>query len=871
MSATRRERAGGLPTASECFVGRDPELDRIFSLLLGSARLITLIGPGGIGKTRLATEALLRFREAGPTSAYWVRLARLSKGSEAAAIEEEIAQSVVDADLSGRSAWEALVDTLTGTEAAGRNVRTVLVMDNCEHLLAGAGRVITELLEAVPRLTILATSREAVGWVDEHVVVVPPLTRKQALTLFCRRAELTGHPVTDGDQVGLADEVCRHVHDHPLYIRLAAARLLRQPLAVVVSELSGVATDKRMQWSHGPRLGAEVRHQGVRDVIAWSYDLCEDKERLLLDRMSVFAAGYDANPEDDTCPALDVGADLEAIEVVCADDRALRHDADPAHREGPFVGPAREEIEELLWRLADRSLVTVHRTPDTVRYSLLESIRLFAEQRLRERSTGEVDERARLAHRHLHYYRDKVVAAKANWFSPAAQDWVARAAWDNILTAIETSLTSGEPVLGLEISTGLLVLPVFNGSSRELRLCAERTLEATRALRPQPSELQIGAMALLGWFDLLQGKNEDAERLLEKCAATCIPDLSTRRNWRKTPETDTGLPAPLEFVWGMELLSVHGDPRAITVFARAREKFRDLGDPSGESISEFHQGLAACFLGSAQQALEITRRHLDRTIAAGAQRAQSWAELGWALALTKHDDPTEALVVARRTLAHQEDECDWWGGEFAVHVRIWSLAQLITDSIAAGRTGKAELEALATEVAQLAGGTASLKRRPGTSYLGSLGLYTDETNKAVDVARGVLGDEVFAAAYRQGCLLRPDLREVYRLALGTLTIARPMEADKNTTGHWGQLSTAERQVAIFAAAGWTNSEIAARRGNSRKTVDAQMAAIFRKLAITSREDIIELVPRDQIDQVAKEAAGRPRGTGQRPRRRRRPQ
>ncbi|MEU0499664.1 AAA family ATPase [Nocardia sp. NPDC005998] len=868
MSATRREHAEDLVAATGDFVGRDPELGKISSLLLGSARLVTLIGSGGIGKTRLATEVLRRFGKAGPTPVYWVRLARLAKNSDAAAVLDEAAQSVVGADFSGRSGWDALIDTLTRTDAVGRNLQTVLVMDNCEHVLAGAGQLITELLEAVPGLTVLATSREAIGWVDEHLVVVPPLTQQQALALFRQRAVLTDHPIidTDADQLAAAGLICRHVHNHPLYIRLAAAQLSRRPLAVVLSELSGEATDRRMRWAHGPRMGAEARHQGVRDVIAWSYDLAQDKKRLLLDRMSVFAAGYDTNPEDDIISARDVGADLEAIEVVCADDPAPGHDRGNGET---TVSVATEEVEGLLESLADQSLVTRHITPTAVRYSLLESIRVFAQQRLEERSTDEVDEPARLAQRHLRYYRNKVVAAQLNWFSPAERDLLAwaRAAWDNIVTAIETSLTSGEPALGLEICTGLIALPIYKGSPREIRRWSERMLRATRTLTPEPTELQIMAMALSGWLALLQGRNDDAERMLEECAAACIDDPKIRQNWRQAPEADIGLPAHVEVLWGVELMAAHRDPSAITVLARAREKFHALGDLGGEARSEWHEALAASFVGSAQQALEINRRGLDHANASGDRWTITWAEMAWAIALTKHGDPTEALALGRATLARQEAASDHWGAALAVFIRIWSLAQSITNSIAAGGTDQAELRALATETAQLAGGVTTLRAGSGI-YFGDLGLYADETKKAIDVARSVLTPDAFAAAYRQGSLLRPDLREVQRLALGTLSIGRlamDHPARKNTPARWGELSAAEEQVATLAAAGWTNSAIAARRGNSGRTIDAQMAAIFQKLTITSREDIIGFVPRDQIDEVRKEAARRPRRTAQRSR------
>ncbi len=868
----------GDAAATDRFVGREPERDRTSVLLLGSARLITLIGPGGIGKTRLAAETVRRFRKATDTPVFWVRLLRLPKDSDVVAVEEEVARSVVEADFSGRSAWEALVDALTRADGTGRSLQTVLVMDNCEHVLVGAGRVIAQLLEVVPGLTILATSREAVGWADENLVAIPPLTQGQALILFRQRAELTGHPVAEGEQAAIAGEICRHVHGNPLYIRLAAARLLRQPLTGILAELSGEPTDRRMRWSHGPRVGADERHRGVRDVIAWSYDLCSDKEQLLLDRMSVFAAGYDTNPEGHTASALDVGADLEAIEAVCADDDpGPGHDQDTARSsDAPDVSLSEQEVESLLERLADQSLVTVHLTPTTVRYSLPESIRLFAQQRLTEHSTDTVDEPARLAQRHRRYYRDKVAQVRLEWFGSAEQDlqlW-ARGARADIVTAIESSLTAGEPTLGLEIAMGLRGLHIFRRSLWEIRAWTERTLQATRTLTPQPTELHIEAMAWIAWLAVFQGRIEDAERLLEGCVAACIGDPKAGQSWRHTPETDIGLPPPVELAWGTILMHAHRDPRAVTVLGRAREKYRDLGDLRGEAWSELHEALAASFLGPAQQALEFTRRHLDHATGTEVGWAKAWAELTWAIALTRHGDPTEALAVGRTALAYQVAARDAWGANLAVRIRMWSLAQIITDSIAAGNADRARLSALATEVAHLAGGTTRELVEMGIDING-LGPVADETSNAIDVARRVLGREACTAAETQGALLRPELGEVQLLALGTLPADKlpanqSVKPDhsapkKSVRSLWDELSGAEQQVAILAAAGWANSAIAARRGSSRKTVDAQMAAILQKLMVSSREDIIGLVPRDRIGQVWAEVASRPRRTGERPR------
>ena len=250
-----RDDPAGLPPARGGFVGRERELDRIGGLLLGPARLVTLIGSGGIGKTRLAEEAARRLHRARHTPVFAVRLARLPKGADAPAVKEAVTAAVLVKGFAGVSAWGGAVQELSPLDAAGRVINTLLVVDNCEHVLAGAGAVIAELLDAVAGLTILATSREPVGWVDEQLVTVPPLSATDSLELFGQRAELAGHPISEPGQVGLAKQICRHMHGNPLCIRLAAARMFYEPLPKILEQLTGESEDVRMRWRHGPRAG----------------------------------------------------------------------------------------------------------------------------------------------------------------------------------------------------------------------------------------------------------------------------------------------------------------------------------------------------------------------------------------------------------------------------------------------------------------------------------------------------------------------------------------------------------------------------------------------------------------------------------------
>jgi predicted ATPase/DNA-binding CsgD family transcriptional regulator len=860
-----REDPAGLRPVEFGFVGRERELDRVGALLVGPARLVTLMGPGGIGKTRLADEAVRRLHRARRTPVFVVRLARLSKGSGAVAVREAVAASVLVKGFVGASAWDGAVQTLSEVDAAGRFTQTVLLVDNCEHVLDGVGAVVAELLDVVPGLTVLATSREPLGWVDEQLVIVPPLSSQQSLELFRERAELAGHPINEAGQVALVERICRHMHGNPLYVQLAAARMFYEPLSMILQQLSGESDDVRMRWQQRPRVGSEERHRGITDVVFWSYELCGDKERLLFDRLSVFAPGYDVHSEGAGAGVADVGADLEAIEVVCADDVANPgYEGAPSSERGDQAGAAvslaRSEIRELLERLVEQSLVSIHMTADAVRYFLLESLRLFAQDRLAERSSEGIDEPARLARRHCYYYRDKVVHAQAEWFGPAEQQLLnsARGAWSNALRAIDASMhTAGEAAIGLQIAVSLLSLraPFFVGSLSEIRGRIEQILAATQASGPQLTELQVGAMAQLAWLAVVvHGCPEDAEELLERCVAACDGQGARGGSWRDLPETDMGLPAAVEFAWGVELMFPRRDPRAIAVLARAREKSHDIADRGGEAMCELHEAIAAGFFGSAEQAMSICQRHIERTTAAGAGWARSWAQMALAITLTKHGDAEEALQLGRAALAYQLPHGDQWGTMWTVHIRMWSLARLITDQIAAANASRSTLVKLATEIAYLAGGMKAHRARLGV-VIENMGPYADETRATEKVAREVLGHDTYVDLEKRGSRLSAERFEVHRVALGTLSInVSPVERRANaaTSSRWQTLSKAERDVAIFAAAGWPNSAIAVRRGTSTRTADAQIASLFQKLMINSREEIIRFVPPDQRNQVSAE-------------------
>ncbi|WP_280414210.1 ATP-binding protein [Nocardia carnea] len=817
------------------FFGRERELARLHDLLVSpGARLITLVGPGGIGKTRLAAEALRRIDPGRPV--YWARLAELDRDCGDSA--ENVLRSVVRTDISDPCSFDPGVPGRGGARAEN----AILVLDNCEHVLAAVGRVVIDLLSATSDLTILATSREPIGWADEYLVAVGPLSPAQSLDLFRQRAELTGRPVADEPgQLAIVRRICRRVEYSPLLIRLAAARLRHQPPAMVLAELTGGADDQRMRWTQSVRSGSERRHRGVFDVIAWSFDLCSADEQLLLCRMSVFAAGY----ETDGVEPQRNGVESDAVAAVCADDRL------PPERVAP-----------LLERLAERSLVSTFRTENSVRWYLVESVRLFAGDRLRR----DPAESARLAGRHRRYYRDRVAEARSRWYGPAEETWLtwARTSWDDILIGIETGLADpGEALIGLETASVLLSVwvPFVNGGSCALSRLTAAALEVTRDRTDNPHRTR--ATALLGWFSLWEGDSARARRLLNDCVAGWLPAPDGDDPWRRDPVTDIGLPPSVEWIRGLELMLFHLDPRAVTVLDRAHRRFTEQGDRIGIERAGVFTALAAAMLGEPAQADAETRAHLDRSVAAESALSVHWAQVARALALARSADPAAALRPAYAAVSGRFAVGDTWKASWSVAVCMVVLTHVLSgDPAVVG--GAAAVHARADELAWLAGVFRACHRSMGIN-VERVPMMAQGVRRATAVATAIIGPAEVAAAERRGRQYRPGSTMVQQYLQRSWPVVRDPVAAPAAPGaeRWDVLSPAERAVAVLAAAGWTNSAIAERRGSSVRTVDAQVASIRQKLLIGSRRAIAGHVP----DELARTVDSERAASGRRGRRR----
>ena len=361
----------GLPRQLTSFVGREAEVAEV-ARLLREAPLVTLTGPGGVGKTRLALEVAGRAAGAWPDGVGFVDLAPIA---DPELVPEAVAAALGLRETPGRPLLATLTDAL-------RPKRLLLVLDNCEHLLDAAAALADALLRACPSVGVLATSREPLGVPGEAPYRVPSLAvpdpdrplpaarlaQVEAVRLFAARAAVVrpGFGVTERN-AGAVAAVCRRLDGLPLALELAAA----QARALSVAQLTARLDDRFRLLTGGPRV-ALARHQTLRAAIDWSYDLLTARERTLFARLSVFAGGFT----------------LEAAEAVGAD-----HASAPRGPGAPpgATGRALEapDVLGLLTRLVDKSLVTA--TPidgadeadGAVRYRLLETLRQYAGERLR--------------------------------------------------------------------------------------------------------------------------------------------------------------------------------------------------------------------------------------------------------------------------------------------------------------------------------------------------------------------------------------------------------------------------------------------------------------------------------------------------------
>ncbi|MEO7119296.1 MAG: adenylate/guanylate cyclase domain-containing protein [Candidatus Limnocylindrales bacterium] len=381
-----------LPIQMTSFVGRERELADVVSRLRSQERLVTLVGVGGTGKTRLMLQAAAEAVERFPDGVWLVELAPIT---DPELIAQEIARSLGLQEEPGQSREGSLVDFL-------RSKRLLLLLDNCEHLIGPVATMVQRLLGDCPTLRVMATSREPLGVDGESIFPVPSLASTEAVRLFVERAVamLSGFSLDPASTLTI-EEICVRLDGIPLAIELAAARINALSVQEIADRL-----DDRFRLLTGGRRTAVPRQQTLQALIDWSWDLLEEGDRRLLRRLSVFAGGWTA----------------EAAAAVAADP-------DSDTQLGTIDG---------LGRLADRSLIVVEHG-DTTRYGMLETIRQYARDRLV--ASGEAEQ---LRVRHLGFFADVTAEAALYLRGPDVTRWLERLDpdIDNLRAALDWAFAS---------------------------------------------------------------------------------------------------------------------------------------------------------------------------------------------------------------------------------------------------------------------------------------------------------------------------------------------------------------------------------------------------------------------------------------------
>jgi predicted ATPase/DNA-binding SARP family transcriptional activator len=607
-------------------LGREAELAEL-RRLVDVERLVTVAGPGGVGKTRLATELAADVHDAGGRGVTFVALAAVGHDEE---VVEVLAAALGLRPATHAGALDACREHLTAGEH-------LIVFDNCEHVLAGCRAVVDALLAACPAATVVATSREPLGLTAEHVARLGPLPTvgdgaAPAIALFTARARRVRHDfVLDDTSRRVVEHLVGRLDGLPLAIELAAGRLHSFSLGDLATRL-----DRALDLLAGGGSDGQERHQTLRQTIAWSYALLTDDQRTLLRHLAVFSDGFDL-------------ATAERI------SQALGHRGDPASG---------------LARLVDASLVTAAFDGDTPRYRMLETIRGFAAAEL----GAEQEERA--AERLLTGWAlDLLDDLTARWDTPdeAAADTRLRRELANLRAARRAALDRGEVDLPVAIALALDVPSLWRDLS-ELWSWTVELLDIPAVAEHPDRPAVLGAAARALWLqgDLDRAEATAGEALalapttaaagsaLDALAAISLfrGDMAAAEaRWLQSSEDQGGQPAS---VAGASLgITYGGDPvRGAALAAQALEGARAMGAPSQIAFVSYTLGEAHAARGSTEaEALLLAARDGARTV--GASFVESVATVGLLTVWSRAGRRQEARRGYRGLVEHWRRTGSW--------------------------------------------------------------------------------------------------------------------------------------------------------------------------------------------------------------------
>jgi predicted ATPase/DNA-binding CsgD family transcriptional regulator len=753
-----------LPLERTSFVGREREIVEV-KRALAMTRLLTLTGAGGSGKTRLAVEVAKDLLGAYPEGVWMVELAPLSEG--------DLVPGTVAGVLGVREQPDR---PLTDTLAEAMKVRkTLLVLDNCEHLIEAVARLVDALLGRCPRLRVLATSREPLNLAGEAIWPVPPLVVPneerppaveelagyESARLFVERAlyRLSTFSPTPENAKAVA-EICRRLDGMPLAIELAAARVG----VLSVEQIAERLEDSLRLLTVAGRT-AVPRHQTLRATLDWSFELLAEPEKTLFGRLSVFAGGWT----------------LEAAEAVGAGD-----------------GIEGGDVLDLLSRLVDKSLVVAQAgAQGALRYRMLEPVRQYGVERL-EAGGGEAE---RVRKRHAEHYLGLAERAEPELMGADQASWLKRLEIEhaNIRAALSWALDLKGARSKESAESGLRLAAALGRfwhahSPSEGREWLERGLTRVGVL---PKSVRAKALREAGWIAIWQGDYEEAVTMLEEGLAS-FKELEDK-------------PGAATLLANLGVAVVHrGDHRRVTALREEAEALRP------ELVDRSAIAYLLNFLGQAA----VGEGDHDRAVARFEEELALYRELGDTRGIAMNFCCVGMTALAQgdreRAAARFEEALRLLQGRGDKVGIAYSLLGLAGVAVSRGRPARA---------ARLWGAAEALREADGlplSPFVRSLSDYEGD----LATARAGLDERSFAAAWSEGRAMTPEQAIEYALSEeGHQSAQAP-----NPAG----LSRREVEVLRLVAQGLSDKEIAARLVLSHHTVHRHVSSILSKLDLPSR-------------------------------------
>jgi len=816
-----------LPVHLTSFIGRTDDLAQI-ERLLSQARLVTLTGPGGCGKTRLAIQVADRVSQTFSDGVFFAGLASLR---EPHLVPQFVAVALGLQPVANEPLLEMLKSFL-------RSRQLLLILDNCEHLSAACAGLVQELMTHAPALRVLSTSREPLAIAGEVIYPVSglewpaldsegdhagqtPLSiqevmRYDAVQLFVERAREISplFALTTNNSVTIA-EICQRLDGLPLALELASARTNVLTLQEIASHLN----DRFSLLTSWQRTGFEPRHHTLRATIDWSYELLTTAEQTLLNRLAVFSAG----------------CTLDTAEVICASE-----------------GVASDQILELLSSLVTKSLVVAETTGRTqARYRLLETIREYALGKLD--ATGET---AWIRDRHLDLYLARAEEALPKQFEAYQQLWLnwLESEHDNLRAALAWALESERIEAGLRLASALTLFWEIRGYVRE----GVRWLESLLAAADEHVSVKVHVDALV--FATFHYRLLGDAQAAMTCARQAV-DLAETVSDANSPIlafARDGLATAARTVGDHQL--------AFDLLEQNQLFYRQAGPPFYLGMALLAQGEAATQLGY----YEIARERLNESLAFARQDGNTFRI---AHALNNLGDVSRLEQKYAEAAATYERALALLGELDAQRDRASLLSNLAFATLHLGDVERAQrlfLESLAILQAQqnqpgilecligfaataVAAGQPALGVRlfaaaaavSGQPAVSNWKATRAELEHYMALARTSLADAAFNAEQAAGRGL--SLEQALELAR-QLTI-HP-ESGPQATKAGDDLTARERQVTVLIAQGKTNREIADELVLSKRTVEKHAANILSKLGFTTRAQIVRWAVENGLTQPA---------------------